>query len=96
MTQNNEGSDQIPVMFTYVNTGMQTKFSTNKDTKFDDVLNEAFNRLKEQRKPSDKFFCADGTSLKDYLDKDIHYVIENICKSGDFEIRGPSGGAYFF
>ena len=96
MDANYAGNDQISVEFTYANTGRQVKFSTNKGAKFDDVLNYAYKELDEMRKPSDNFFCINGTLLKGYLDMTIQYVIDNLCKSADFQIRGPTGGASFF
>ena len=96
MNPNNAGDDQISVRFTYENTGKQTKFSANKDAKFSDVINQAYKELGEPRKTSDNFFCINGTPLDDYLEKDLHYVVENICKEANFKIRGKSGGAFFY
>ena len=95
MTQNVANGDQITVSFTYVNTGKQTKFPASKDAKFDDVVNEAYKELGEQRRASDNFLCKNGTPLDDYLDKALYFVVDNACKEANFEIRGPSGGAFF-
>ena len=96
MSTNNADVDQISVRFTYDNTGKQTKFSAGKDAKFNDVVNQAYKELGEPRKPSDHFLCISGTPLDDYLEKDLHYVVNNICKEANFKIRGKSGGAFFY
>ena len=49
MTQNVANGDQITVSFTYVNTGKQTKFPAGKDAKFDDVVNEAYQRTRRTK-----------------------------------------------
>lgn len=88
--------DTIVVSFIYVNTGRQAKFPVKKDAEFKDVINEAYKELGEQRKQGDNFLCMNGTPLDEYLDKALWYVVDNVCKEASFEIKGKSGGAFFY
>lgn len=96
MTTNNVSGNEIPVRFTNVSTGRHVKFAACKDAKFDGVIDEAYKELGDHRKPTDKFYCMNGTPLNSYLDKSLHDVVDNDCKEADFEIRGKSGGAFFY
>ena len=89
------GND-VKVMFTYTRTAKQTEFSVNKDTRFGDVVREAYKQFDEKKKQTDTIFCANGTSLDNYLDKTIYDIVSNICKSANFDIKGDSGGAAYF
>ena len=90
----NDGNhNEVKVTFTHTNTGRSTDFEVKKNTKFDNVINEAYEKLGESRKGTDKFFCIDGTHLNDQLDKIIQDVISSKCKQAEFEIRGDTGGA---
>ena len=93
---NDDNHNEVKVTFTHTNTGRTTDFEVKKNTKFDDVINEAYEKLGESRKGTDKFFCIDGTPLNDQLDKIIQAVISSKCNQAKFEIRGDTGGAYFF
>ena len=95
MAKNDTNNDQISVRFTNVNTGRHVKFAACKDAKFEDVIDEAYKELGDHRKPTDKFYCMNGTPLGSYLDKTLHDVVDTDCKEADFEIRGKSGGAFF-
>lgn len=96
MDETNTREDTIVVCFTYVNTGRQAEFPAQKDTKFDDVVDEAYKELGERRKPSDNFFGMNGAPLDEYLDKGLQYVVDNACKDTHFDIKGKSGGALFY
>jgi len=96
MGNTSTNGDTIAVSFMYENTGKQAKFPAQKDAKFDDVVNEAYKELGEQRKPSDNFLCMNGAPLDGDLDKALQYVVDNVCKEASFRIKGKSGGALFY
>lgn len=96
VNENKDRNNRVKVTFTHTNTGRTTNFDVEKNTKFDDVINEAYGKLGETRKGTDKFFCINGTPLNDQLDTIVQAVISSKCKEAKFEIRGETGGAYFF
>ena len=92
--KNDDG--KIDVIFVYVKTSKEVKFSVPKDMIFDDVLKIAYEKFDEVRKDNDHYSCKNGTALdKDMLDKKIIIVVDTHCKSSDFVIKGETSGAIF-
>lgn len=92
-TRDNDGCNKITVSFTHTNTGRTEKIDVEKNTKFNDVINEAYKKLGESRKGTDKIFNIDGVPLNDQLDNVVQVIISNKCPEGKFEIKGDTGGA---
>lgn len=96
MEKINGSDDKISVSFTYVNTGRQAKFPVPKDTKFYDIVRNAYEKLGEQRKEGDNIFCMNGEPLDEHMDKTLQIIVEDVCKEARFDIKGRSGGAIFY
>ena len=78
--KNDDG--KIDVIFVYVKTSKEVKFSVPKDMIFDDVLKIAYEKFDEVRKDNDHYSCKNGNALdKDMLGKKIIIVINTHCKS---------------
>lgn len=83
----------VEVSVTYSNTGRTTKFAISKNVTLQEVFKEAYVKLGEPKRDTDQYFCLNGSSMAEELNKTIESVIKSKCKEAKFEIRGPSGGA---
>jgi hypothetical protein len=84
-------------------TGESATFRMSFEATLKATWDEAYKKLDEARRDGDTFQCggaAEGTSLMSSLDLTLRQVVEqNVCGQGkgkefEFEIKGPSGGAF--
>ena len=88
--------DQMEAQFTYLKTARTAKVWASKDAMFGDVVTMAYKELGESKNPHDHILCENGPSLDKYLDKTLYTVVHDYCKNARFDIKGPSGGAFFY
>ena len=84
---------EVTVFVTYSNTGRTVKIETPKNTKLQEVFEEAYKKLGEPKRDGDTYYCINGAALSGELQKAIEAILKTVCKEGKFEIRTATGGA---
>jgi hypothetical protein len=94
---------KVHVTVNYTSTGADKKFNTDASSTLDQVIAEGYGKLKETRRPTDRFFCSEDPrhDLAPHMGKSLLDMFEqSICVTGkrnqlefEFDIDTDLGGA---